>query len=130
MTQPVRIEHDLIGDRQVPAAAYYGVHTLRALENFPITGTAISIYPDLIQALADAHFTVAGFAGASGAVAAGPASNTQSVACITRRATSTGLRTCWMQATPPAARESPAITLASISTSPAAFSTEPVPALK
>ena len=52
MTQPTRIEHDLIGDRQVPAGAYYGVHTLRALENFPITGTAISIYPDLVQALA------------------------------------------------------------------------------
>jgi aspartate ammonia-lyase len=52
MTQATRIEHDLIGDRQVPAAAYYGVHTLRALENFPITGTAISIYPDLVRALA------------------------------------------------------------------------------
>src|SRR5262245_33478497 len=52
MNQPTRIEHDLIGDRQVPAAAYYGVHTLRALENFPITGTAISIYPDLVAALA------------------------------------------------------------------------------
>jgi aspartate ammonia-lyase len=36
----------------VPAAAYYGVHTLRALENFPITGTPISIYPDLVMALA------------------------------------------------------------------------------
>jgi len=52
MTQPTRIEHDMIGDRQVPAGAYYGVHTLRALENFPITGTAISIYPDLVAALA------------------------------------------------------------------------------
>ena len=52
MTQTFRIEHDMIGDRQVPAAAYYGVHTLRALENFPITGTAISIYPDLVVALA------------------------------------------------------------------------------
>src|SRR5678810_842441 len=50
MNQRVRIEHDLIGDRQVPASAYYGVHTLRALENFPITGTAISIYPDLVRA--------------------------------------------------------------------------------
>src|ERR1700741_1543192 len=48
----MRREHDLIGDRQVPARAYYGVHTLRALENFPITGTAISLYPDLIRALA------------------------------------------------------------------------------
>ncbi len=52
MTQPVRIEHDLLGDRAVPAHAYYGVHTLRALENFAITGTPISIYPDLVMALA------------------------------------------------------------------------------
>src|SRR5882672_4983916 len=47
-----RIEHDLLGDRTVPAEAYYGIHTLRALENFRITGTAISIYPDLVRALA------------------------------------------------------------------------------
>jgi aspartate ammonia-lyase len=52
MTRPVRIEHDLLGDRAVPADAYYGIHTLRALENFPITGTPISIYPDLLGALA------------------------------------------------------------------------------
>ena len=36
---PSRLEHDLLGDREVPADAYYGVHTLRAVENFPITGT-------------------------------------------------------------------------------------------
>jgi aspartate ammonia-lyase len=47
-----RIEHDLLGDREIPAAAYFGVHTLRAVENFPITGTPISIYPDLVNALA------------------------------------------------------------------------------
>ena len=47
-----RSEHDLLGDRDVPADAYYGVHTLRAVENFPITGTPISIYPELIKALA------------------------------------------------------------------------------
>jgi aspartate ammonia-lyase len=52
MNQSFRIEHDLIGDRQVAVDAYYGVHTLRALENFPISGTPISIYPDLIGALA------------------------------------------------------------------------------
>ena len=52
MNAPVRIEHDLIGDLAVPARAYYGVHTLRALQNFPITGTPISIYPDLVRALA------------------------------------------------------------------------------
>ena len=47
-----RVEHDLLGDRAVPDDAYYGVHTLRALENFPITGTPISIYPALVRALA------------------------------------------------------------------------------
>ena len=47
-----RREHDLLGDRSVPERAYYGVHTLRALENFPITSTPISIYPDLVTALA------------------------------------------------------------------------------
>ena len=47
-----RREHDLIGDRDIPADAYWGIHTLRAVENFPITGTPISIYPDLIVALA------------------------------------------------------------------------------
>ncbi len=53
MTQPaVRLEHDLLGEREVPADAYYGVHTLRALENFPITGTPISAYPELVNALA------------------------------------------------------------------------------
>jgi aspartate ammonia-lyase len=47
-----RIEHDLLGDRAVPAAAYWGVHTLRAVENFPITGQTIASYGDLIIALA------------------------------------------------------------------------------
>jgi len=50
-TDKQRIEHDLLGDRAVPDEAYYGVHTLRAVENFPITGNPISIYPDLIRAL-------------------------------------------------------------------------------
>jgi aspartate ammonia-lyase len=47
-----RVEHDLLGDREIPADAYWGVHTLRAVENFPITGTRISIYPDFVAALA------------------------------------------------------------------------------
>ena len=49
---PTRREHDLLGERDVPASAYYGVHTLRAVENFPITGTTIAIYPELLHALA------------------------------------------------------------------------------
>jgi aspartate ammonia-lyase len=54
-----RREHDLLGDRDVPAEAYYGVHTLRAVENFPITATPISIYPDLIAALASIKLAAA-----------------------------------------------------------------------
>ncbi|MFB7340445.1 aspartate ammonia-lyase [Streptomyces hydrogenans] len=51
MTAATRSEHDLLGHRDVPADAYWGIHTLRALENFPITGTPISAYPDLVHAL-------------------------------------------------------------------------------
>ena len=47
-----RIEHDLLGDREVPGDAYFGVHTLRAVENFPISGIRISAYPELVIALA------------------------------------------------------------------------------
>jgi aspartate ammonia-lyase len=47
-----RIEHDLLGDRAVPADAYWGVHTLRAVENFPISGQTIGQVRDLIRALA------------------------------------------------------------------------------
>ena len=48
----VRIEHDLLGDREVPADAYYGVHTVRAIENFPISSVPISTHADLVVALA------------------------------------------------------------------------------
>jgi aspartate ammonia-lyase len=46
-----RTEHDSLGERRVPADVYYGVQTLRALENFPITGIPISRFPSLIRAL-------------------------------------------------------------------------------
>ncbi len=46
-----RIEHDLLGEREVPADKYYGIHTLRALENFPISGIPIQTYPGLIDGL-------------------------------------------------------------------------------
>ncbi|WP_067682235.1 aspartate ammonia-lyase [Nocardia miyunensis] len=51
-TAVTRCEHDLLGDRDVPADAYWGVHTLRASENFPITGTPLASYPHLVTALA------------------------------------------------------------------------------
>ncbi len=47
-----RREHDLLGYKEVPTEAYYGIHSLRAVENFPISGTAISAYPELVNALA------------------------------------------------------------------------------
>ena len=48
----VRREHDLLGERDVPDDALYGIQTLRALENFPITGVALREFPALIEALA------------------------------------------------------------------------------
>ena len=52
MAVRTRIEHDLIGDKEVPADAYYGVHTVRARENFAITGSTIAQFPELVGALA------------------------------------------------------------------------------
>ena len=47
-----RREHDLLGERDVPDDALYGIQTLRALENFPITGRPVREFPALIEALA------------------------------------------------------------------------------
>lgn len=49
---PTRTESDSLGSLQVPADAYWGIHTARALENFPISKRPISVYPDLVRALA------------------------------------------------------------------------------
>jgi hypothetical protein len=51
-TDGFRVETDMLGSRQVPAAAYYGIHTLRANENLRISGTRISTYRNLLLALA------------------------------------------------------------------------------
>jgi len=47
-----RMEHDLLGDREVPGDAYYGVQTLRAMENFKITGSVVGDYPNFVRARA------------------------------------------------------------------------------
>src|SRR5947209_17313959 len=47
-----RVEHDLLGDLAVPADAYYGVQTARALENFKISGVELRLYPNFIKGLA------------------------------------------------------------------------------
>lgn len=46
-----RIEQDLLGARDVPADAYYGIHTVRAIENFSISGRTISDEPDFIRGM-------------------------------------------------------------------------------
>jgi aspartate ammonia-lyase len=48
----VRVEKDLLGQKEIPAKAYYGVQTARALENFPISGVLINHYPGFVQAWA------------------------------------------------------------------------------
>lgn len=51
MSTNVRIEEDLLGQRKVPADAYYGVHTLRAIENFNISSTTISDVPEFVRGM-------------------------------------------------------------------------------
>src|SRR5215204_5837076 len=49
---PARMEKDLLGEKEVPGNAYYGVQTARALENFQISGVAINHYPGFVEAWA------------------------------------------------------------------------------
>jgi len=50
MTTNSRIEHDFLGEREIPGDVYYGVQTLRALENFNITGITQASQPLFIKA--------------------------------------------------------------------------------
>ena len=52
LAQTTRTEKDLLGEKQIPANAYYGVQTLRALENFQISGVKTNFYPDYVRAYA------------------------------------------------------------------------------
>ncbi len=47
-----RTEKDLLGEKQIPADAYYGVQTMRALENFQVSGVKTNFYPDYVKAYA------------------------------------------------------------------------------
>jgi len=47
-----RREHDLLGEREVPDTAYYGVQTLRGMENFPLSGIPLSHFEHFVRALA------------------------------------------------------------------------------
>ena len=52
LTGHTRTEHDLLGEREIPGAAYYGIQTQRAVENFPLSGIRIGTFGALIDALA------------------------------------------------------------------------------
>nr|WP_028574696.1 aspartate ammonia-lyase [Desulfonatronovibrio hydrogenovorans] len=52
MLRDVRVEHDLLGEREVPNNVYYGIQTMRALENFPISGTPLKNFSHLVRSLA------------------------------------------------------------------------------
>jgi aspartate ammonia-lyase len=47
-----RLERDLLSEKSVPADAYYGVQTARALENFQISGVTLRQHPEFVEALA------------------------------------------------------------------------------
>ncbi len=49
--QQTRTEHDLLGEAEVPVQAYWGIHTKRAVENFPITGVPVGHFPEFVRAL-------------------------------------------------------------------------------
>lgn len=51
-TADFRLEHDFLGEREIPNQAYYGIQTLRALENFAITGIPLSSEPLFVRAFA------------------------------------------------------------------------------
>jgi aspartate ammonia-lyase len=57
--QDVRIEHDLLGEKAIPANALYGVQTARAIENFQISGRSLSDYPELINGFAQVKMAAA-----------------------------------------------------------------------
>jgi aspartate ammonia-lyase len=47
-----RIERDLLGDLEAPADAYYGIHSQRAVHNFPISGTPTARHVELVRSMA------------------------------------------------------------------------------
>jgi len=54
-----RTEHDLLGEREVPIEYYYGIQTLRALENFKITGIPLAMFPRFVNSLASVKMAAA-----------------------------------------------------------------------
>ncbi|PJM75939.1 aspartate ammonia-lyase [Bifidobacterium simiarum] len=51
-TTTTRIEHDCIGSMEVPTDVYWGIHTQRAIGNFPVSGITDAQHPELVRAYA------------------------------------------------------------------------------
>lgn len=51
MTQ-TRIEEDSLGQMALPKDCMWGIHTARAIENFPISGIPLNLFPEFIRSLA------------------------------------------------------------------------------
>jgi aspartate ammonia-lyase len=51
-TTTIRRERDFLGEMEIPADAYWGVHSARAVANFPISGQTVGMMPELVRALA------------------------------------------------------------------------------
>jgi len=66
-----RTERDLIGEAQVPAEALYGIHTVRAMENFPLA--CRPVHPQLVRAYGQVKLACAQTNRALGAWASDPA---------------------------------------------------------
>lgn len=47
----IRLEHDFLGELEIPADTYYGIQTCRALDNFNVSGLKISNFPEFIRSL-------------------------------------------------------------------------------
>ncbi len=54
-----RTEHDLLGEREVPNEVYYGIQTMRGIENFTISGITLNFFPEMIIALASVKMAAA-----------------------------------------------------------------------
>jgi aspartate ammonia-lyase len=53
------MEQDFLGEKEIPAGAYWGVHTARALENFTASGTPVSVHPTLVAGLGSVKLAAA-----------------------------------------------------------------------
>ncbi|MBW9110617.1 aspartate ammonia-lyase [Microbacterium ureisolvens] len=81
-TVETRLERDSLGELEVPAEAYWGIHTARARENFTISTTPISQHPDLVRALVTVKDAAAAANGELGLL---PAGVTEAIAFACRR---------------------------------------------